>query len=38
MHGWAIPQNNRMVNEIWSDKKNSKTASIFQIMTKCCVF
>ena len=37
MHGWAIPQDNRMVHEIWSDKTNFKTASIFQIMHRCCV-
>ena len=33
----AIPQDNRMVRVIWSDKNNLKTASIFQIMHKCCV-
>ena len=38
MHGWAIPQNSRMVHEIWSDKNNLKTASFFQIMHKCCVW
>ena len=37
MHGWAIQQNNRMVHQIWSDKNNWKTASVFQIMCKCCV-
>ena len=37
MHGWAIPQGNRMVLQIWSNKNNCKTASIFQMMHKCCV-
>ena len=22
MHGWAIPQDNRIVHQIWSDKNN----------------
>ena len=37
MHGWAIPQDNRMVHEIWSDKNNLKTASVFQMIRNCCV-
>ena len=37
MHGWAIQQDNRMVHQIWSDKNNLQTASIFQIMHKCCI-
>ena len=43
MHGWAIPQDNRMVHQIWSDKNNCKTklktsASIFKsILLKCAM-
>ena len=37
MHEWGIPQDNRIVQQIWRDKNNWKTASIFQIMRKCCI-
>ena len=36
MHEWAIPQDNRIVQQILSEQNNWKTASIFQIMLKCC--
>ena len=36
MQGWAIPQDNGVMHHAWSDKNNWNTASIFQIMHKCC--